>query len=94
MILDEVRAGGRIPLIVGRGLTTRARNRRRCRAFGGRLCGGAEQGADHRVHALEHHADDAVCALMGGIPTPAEYLEQVLAVNAKAAEGYAMDAVG
>ena len=31
---------------------------------------------------------------MGGIPTPAEYLEQVLAVNAKAAEGYAMDAVG
>jgi aconitate hydratase 2/2-methylisocitrate dehydratase len=30
----------------------------------------------------------AVCALMGRIPTPAEYLEQVQAVNAKAAEVY------
>ncbi len=25
VILDEVRAGGRIPLIIGRGLTTKAR---------------------------------------------------------------------
>jgi len=30
----------------------------------------------------------AVCALMGRIPTPAEYLEQVQAVNAKAADVY------
>jgi aconitate hydratase 2/2-methylisocitrate dehydratase len=30
----------------------------------------------------------AVCALMGKIPTPAEYLEQVQAVNAKAADVY------
>ena len=29
-----------------------------------------------------------VCALMGRIPTPAEYLEQVQAVNAKAADVY------
>ena len=30
----------------------------------------------------------AVCSLMGKIPTPAEYLEQVQAVNAKAADVY------
>jgi hypothetical protein len=32
--------------------------RRRCRTFRRRLRGGAEQGTDHRVHALEHHADE------------------------------------
>jgi len=44
-------------------------------------------GIDTRVY-LGSAELAAVCALMGRIPTPAEYLEQVQAVNAKAADVY------
>ncbi|MCC6658827.1 MAG: hypothetical protein IT512_11635, partial [Rhodocyclaceae bacterium] len=44
-------------------------------------------GIDTRVY-LGSAELAAVCALMGRIPTVAEYLEQVKAVNAKAADVY------
>ncbi len=44
-------------------------------------------GIDTRVY-LGSAELAAVCALMGRIPTPSEYLEQVQAVNAKAADVY------
>ncbi|SIS36581.1 bifunctional aconitate hydratase 2/2-methylisocitrate dehydratase [Insolitispirillum peregrinum] len=44
-------------------------------------------GIDTRVY-LGSAELAAVCALMGKIPTPAEYLEQVMVVNAKAADVY------
>lgn len=44
-------------------------------------------GIDTRVY-LGSAELSAVCALLGRIPTPAEYLEQVRAVNAKAADVY------
>jgi aconitate hydratase 2/2-methylisocitrate dehydratase len=44
-------------------------------------------GIDTRVY-LSSAELAAVCALMGKIPTVAEYMEQVQAVNAKAADVY------
>jgi aconitate hydratase 2/2-methylisocitrate dehydratase len=44
-------------------------------------------GIDTRVY-LGSAELAAVCALMGKIPTPAEYMEQVTVVNAKAADIY------
>jgi hypothetical protein len=50
VLFDEVRAGGRIPLIIGRGLTAKARERWACRP---RRCSGCRKPRRHRqgLHA-------------------------------------------
>ena len=64
VILDEVRAGGRIPLIIGRGLTTKAREALGHRFAGfGHECGVAEvrQGTQGVVHPIGATAGDQHC---------------------------------
>jgi len=51
VLLDEVRAGGRIPLIIGRGLTAKARVTMPCNTLRGRTPS-AEKAADHDTSLL------------------------------------------